>query len=164
MFRKTMIMLTAAALGFSGAVVAGDIYLSFSGAVLAGDIYKWTDEDGNVHYEDRPTGHQVELVAVSSNTDNVAVQAGIDARRARTTARADARSTRDDEAQTAVDKKMESDQRTAKCQESRARMQSYLQARRLYNQDESGERVYLDEDQIMKARSRAQDEIQKYCD
>ena len=43
MIRKTMIMFTTAA-------------LAFSGAALSGDIYMWTDEDGNVHYEDRPTG------------------------------------------------------------------------------------------------------------
>jgi hypothetical protein len=151
MFRKLMIMLTTAT-------------LSFSGAVLAGEIYKWTDEDGNVHYEDRPTGNQVELVALSRNTNNDAVRAGIDARREREATRASARSQRDQDANSAAEKKMESDQRIAKCQESRARMQSYLQARRLYNQDESGERVYLDEDQIMDARSRAQDEIQKFCD
>ena len=51
-----------------------------------------------------------------------------------------------------------------KCQESRARMESYLQARRLYNQDDAGERVYLDEDEVMQARAKAQEQIQKYCD
>ncbi len=50
MIRKTMIMLTTAA-------------LAFSGTALSGEIYKWTDDDGNVHYEDRPTGDDVELVA-----------------------------------------------------------------------------------------------------
>ena len=40
MFRKSLIFITTAALGLSG-------------AVLAGEIYKWTDEDGSVHYEDR---------------------------------------------------------------------------------------------------------------
>ena len=152
MIRKTMIMFTTAA-------------LAFSGAALSGEIYKWTDEDGNVHYEDRPTGGQVERVALlSKSTDNSSVQASIDARREREDARTEARSKRDEDAKAAADEKMESDQRVAKCQESRTRMEGYLQARRLYNEDESGERVYLDDSQIMDARSKAQDEIQKYCD
>ena len=138
--------------------------LVFSGAALSGEIYKWTDEDGNVHYEDRPTGDNVQLVAVSSNTDNSAVRASIDARRARETARADARSKRDEDAQTAAEEQLAEAERAEKCQDSRSRMETYLTARRLYKEGDDGERVYLDESQIMDARSKAQDSIQKYCD
>ena len=151
MIRKSMIMFTTTA-------------LVFSGAALSGEIYKWTDEDGNVHYEDRPTGDDVQLVAVSSNTDNSAVQASIDARRARETARADARSKRDEDAQTAAEEQLAEAERAEKCQDSRSRMETYLTARRLYKEGDDGERVYLDESQIMDARSKAQESIQKYCD
>lgn len=152
MFRKTMIVLTIASLGFSG-------------AVLSGEIYKWTDDDGSVHYEDRPLGDQVERVdIISRSTNNSSVQASIDARREREDLRAEARSKRSEDSKTAAEDQMASEQRATKCQESRARMESYLQARRLYNQDDAGERVYLDEDQVMKARAKAQEQIQKYCD
>jgi len=33
--------------------------LMASGMAVAAEIYKWTDTDGNVHYEDRPTGDAV---------------------------------------------------------------------------------------------------------
>ena len=152
MFRKSLIVLTTAA-------------LCFSGAALSGEIYKWTDDDGSVHYEDRPVGDDVERIDVlSRSTDNSSVQASIDARREREDARSAARSKRDDDAKAAVDSAAEAEQRTMKCQESRARMESYLQARRLYNEDAAGDRAYLDEDQILRARERAQAEIQKYCD
>ena len=152
MFRKFLIVFTTAALGFSG-------------AVLSGEIYKWTDGDGNVHYEDRPVGDNVErLDIVSRSTNNSSVQASIDARREREDARAEARSRRDDDAKAAVDSAAEAEQRQLKCQESRARVQSYLQARRLYNQDDAGERVYLDDDDVLQATERAQAEIQKHCD
>jgi hypothetical protein len=151
MFRKTTIMFTTAALAFSATAVAGE-------------IYKWTDEDGNVHYEDRPAGDEVERVAVSSsNTNNSAVRASIDARRARESERADARSKREEEAQKAAAAEQLAAERAQKCADSRARMESYLQARRLYKEDENGERVYLDDSQIMDARSQAQDDIQAYC-
>ena len=42
-------------------------------------------------------------------------------------------------------------------------MENYLQARRLYREDENGEREYLDDTQVMEARSEAQEDIQAYC-
>ena len=150
MIRKTMIMFTTAA-------------LMFSGAALSGEIYKWTDEDGNVHYEDRPTGEEVELVAFTTSTDSSAVRASIDTRRANESARADQRSKRDEDAQEAAEAQLAADQRIRQCEESRARMETYLTSRRLYKQGDDGERVYLDDAQIMDARSEAQEDIQKYC-
>jgi hypothetical protein len=133
--------------------------------VLSGEIYKWIDENGNVHYEDRPLGEQVQRVdVISSNTDNAAVQASIEARRARETERAEARTQRGEQEQAAAEATAEAEQRGAKCQESRARMESYLQARRLYNENAAGEREYLDDDGVMQAREKAQAQIQKYCD
>jgi hypothetical protein len=152
MLQKTVLLLATAALGCSS-------------AVLSGEIYKWTDNNGNVHYEDRPLGEEVQRVAIiSSNTDNSAVQASIESRRERESARAEARTKRGEEEKAAADAKAEAEQRTVKCQESRARMESYLQARRLYNENAAGEREYLDDDGIMKAREKAQAQIQKYCD
>ena len=150
MIRKTMIMFTTAA-------------LMFSGAALSGEIYKWTDEDGNVHYEDRPTGEEVELVAFTTSTNSSAVRASIDTRRANESARADKRSKRDEDTQEAAEAQLAADQRIRQCEESRARMETYLTSRRLYKQGDDGERVYLDDAQIMDARSEAQEDIQKYC-
>ena len=152
MIRKVLIAIITAALWVSG-------------TALSGEIYKWTDEEGNVHFEDRPIGNDVERVKViSSNTDNESVQTSIQARHDRETARAESRSKHDEDQQAAAEAKAEAAQRDVKCQESRSRMQTYLQSQRLYKQDDAGERVYLDEDQTQKARADAQDMIQKYCD
>lgn len=151
MIRKTLILFTTAS-------------LTFSAAAVAGEIYKWTDENGNVHYEDRPTVDDVERVAVtSSNTNNSSVRASIDARRARQAAREDADAKRDEEEERAAEIARIAEEREQKCQESRQRMERYLQARRLYREDESGEREYLDDSQVMEARSQAQEDIQAYC-
>ncbi len=150
MFRKTMIMFTTAT-------------LAFSGAALSGEIYKWTDDDGNVHYEDKPTVDEAEVVAFTNNTNNSAVQTRIASRRARDNARAEARGSRDEEAKEEANKQQLAAERVKKCEDSRSRMEMYLTARRLYKEGEAGERVYLDESQIMDARSKAQEDIQKYC-
>ena len=139
--------------------------LLVGGTALSGEIYKWTDADGNVHYEDRPVGDDVErLKVISNNTDSGAVQASIEARYDREAVRSEARSKRAEDERAAAEAEAEAAQRNVKCQESRARMQTYLQSRRLYQQDDAGERVYLDEDQTMQARADAQEMIQKYCD
>ncbi len=47
------------------------IVVSTSGIAFANDIYKWTDEDGNIHYGDRPTGDATEeRMAISSSSTN----------------------------------------------------------------------------------------------
>ena len=50
--------------------------MTASGGAVANEIYKWTDEDGNVYYGDRPSGAtNEELLGVTySSTDNSAVQ------------------------------------------------------------------------------------------
>jgi len=140
--------------------------LLVGGAALSGEIYKWTDADGNVQYGDRPVGTDVERLHMisNSNTDSGAVQASVEARHDREAARSEARSKRDEEDQAAAEAEAQAAQRDVKCQESRTRMQTYLQSRRLYQQDDAGERVYLDEDQTMQARADVQEMIQKYCD
>ena len=151
MIRKTLILFTTASVAFSAAAVAGE-------------IYKWTDEEGNVHYEDRPTVEEVERVAIaSSRTNSSSVRASVDARRARQAAREDANAKREEEERKAAEVAQIAAEREQKCQESRARMENYLQARRLYREDENGEREYLDDTQVMEAREQAQDDIQAYC-
>ena len=152
MFLNTLMSIVAAA-------------LLVCGAAFAGEIYKWIDENGNVHYEDRPIADAAErLDVISHSTDNASVQASIDARREHEAEREEARTKRDVAKQEAVEAKAIAEQRAAECQASRTRMESYLQSRRVYRLDEADERVYPDEEQIMEARADVQEMIQKYCD
>lgn len=151
MIRKTLILFTMASTAFGTAAVASE-------------IYKWTDEQGNVHYEDRPTVEEVERVAInSSRTNNSSVRASIDARRASQSAREEANAKREEEERKAEELAQITAEREQKCEESRARMERYLQSRRLYRENDSGEREYLDDSQVMEARSKAQEDIQAYC-
>jgi hypothetical protein len=63
-------------------------------------------------------------------------------------ARSEKTSRREAEAQA----RAETEARAAKCQENRARLESYLQAHRLYRENDAGERQYLDDEQILEAR------------
>ena len=50
------------------------------GTTVASEIYEWTDDAGNVHYEDRPAGQAYEIRrdVSSARTDYAAVQASLD--------------------------------------------------------------------------------------
>ena len=54
-------------------------------------------------------------------------------------------------------------ERQEQCQKYRARLEKYLQSQRLYKEDQSGERVYLDEDETLAARTRVEEQIKEYC-
>jgi len=138
--------------------------LMASGLAVAGEIYKWTDEDGNVHYEDRPVGKtDMEHVdVVSRNTDNTVVQARVDADRERRAAARQVASEAPPE-MTKEEIRAEQQERQNKCQQYRDQLQAFLRSQRLYKEDEAGERNYLSEDEIMAARSRVEGQIKEYC-
>lgn len=134
-------------------------------SAFAGEIYKYVDDNGNVHYVDRPTGESgeerldISYTGTSSESVTARVQQRRDYMSALDEARSEARNQREAEAQA----RAEMEQRAAKCQEHRARLESYLQSRRLFRENEAGEREYLDEEQTMEARRKVEEAIQENC-
>ena len=135
-----------------------------SGVAVASEIYKWTDEEGNVHYVDRPTGQpdETRLKIFSARTDNAAVQARIQQRREERAA-ADQVASEAQPEMSPEDLRAEQQKRQEQCEKYRARLERYLQSQRLYKEDGNGERVYLDEEQTLAARARVEDQIKEYC-
>lgn len=140
--------------------------ITTSTSIVAEEIYKWTDSDGNVHYTDRPSGERSEeRMQVSYNrTSSAAVQQRVAAHRDATSARRDARSDADKAKQTAAAERAEAEQRAASCQRYRAQLKTMLESRRLYREDDAGERVYLDDAARTEARTKAEDLIKETCD
>jgi hypothetical protein len=153
MLRQSLIILTTSA-------------LALSASAFASEIYRWTDDQGNVHYVDRPTGNPTEqrLSIVSSRTDHAAVRQNVQARLDQQATREEQRARVAEEEQAAAEAEARQAERQKQCEEYRARMERYLQARRLYREDGAGERVYLDDAQIQEARTRVQEKIQETCD
>ncbi|MDH3777220.1 MAG: DUF4124 domain-containing protein [Gammaproteobacteria bacterium] len=139
--------------------------MTIASCSVANEIYKWTDENGNVHYEDRPSGAateerlQMTYNRTSSSAVHQRVQARVDARTAREEAKTAAEASEKEAAENAAI----AAERAQKCDKSRARLESYLQARRVYRTDDNGERVYLDEDQRQEARKKAEEQISEFC-
>jgi hypothetical protein len=141
------------------------LLLAASGAAFAGDIYKWVDADGNVHYGDRPVGEQAERMAIdSSPTDQSAVQERYQTKMQARVEQHDAdREAADEAAKAEEEMRAEAEQRRKKCEASRATMERFVRSRRLYREDENGERVYLDEAETLAARQRVENQVSEYC-
>ena len=151
MTRKTLVLVLSA--------------LALATSAFAGEIYKYVDDDGTVHYLDRPTGESGEerLELTYSRTSNEAVNARIQKRREYMAALDDASNEAQSRREAEAQARTEVEERAAKCAEHRARLETYLQSRRLYRENAAGEREYLDEEQIMEARRKVEEAIQETC-
>lgn len=138
--------------------------IAATGTLYGNSIFKWTDEDGNVHYSDLPTGAAGEerLEITSRPTDRARVQAEMQAQ-------VDAQVLKAQEAATAPQGPTpeqlhaETLERKEKCNMYRDRQTRFLENRRIYRMDENGERVYYDEEEMQAARDNVRDMVAKYC-
>lgn len=152
--------LTTVAMTTALLLVAGAI----TGMATAGEIYKRVDADGNVEYGDRPSGaeSEVRLQISSQPTDPARIQAQTTARLEQ---QASAREAAASEATGPSEEELraEANERAVKCTTYRARLEKFIQSRRLYREDENGERVYLDEAETQAARENVQRQVEEYC-
>lgn len=141
------------------------VAMTIAGGAYASGIYKWTDADGNVHYEDRPSGSQTEVQMALSyrRTDPGSVQQRKQDLTESVAARQDARAKADEDAKSAEQEAAKAADNQKKCESYRARLQTFIQSRRLYREDENGERVYLDETETQKARQNVEELIAENC-
>ena len=139
--------------------------LTASAGSLASEIYKWTDEDGTVHYGDRPTGELTEqrMALTYQRSSATSVQRQVDAMADRQASREESRKSADLDAQQAAEAAAEAEAKAERCERYRAQLKTMLEARRLYREDENGERDYLDGEQREEARQRAEDLIAENC-
>jgi len=147
-------------------LIAVGLMLALMGASAApaGEIYKWVDDEGNVHYGDRPVGEQVERLEIESRpTDPARIQAMNQARAADRAKAADAKAAAALEQPTATELREKADERTMKCTTYKAQLEAYINNRRLYHQTADGEREYLSDDEIKATRERAAQQVEEFC-
>ena len=139
--------------------------IGVSSAGYADEIYKWTDDEGNVHYEDRPSEiYAEERLQFSYNrTDSASVDQRVQAQRESTNARNEARSEREADRNTAAEERAAAEEKAAKCENYRAQLKVMLESPRVYREDETGEPNYLDDVQREEARAQAETPIKETC-
>jgi hypothetical protein len=141
--------------------------MTVAGGATANEIYKWTDEDGNVYYGDRPSGASTEerLGITYQPTDNSTVEKRVQSRLDAQTARQEAESVAAAEKAEADENAAAEKARKDRCDRARARLNTYVQSqdRRLYRTDENGERVYLDDAERTQAWQDAERQVSEFC-
>lgn len=138
-----------------------------AGSAVASDIYRYTDEDGTVHYVDRPSGADTEQrLAIASKRSTASASSSRSSQPQTSAAAAPEAS---DEAEAAAKKKTRSEkiaeqkEREERCQSYRAKLETMVTSRRLYREGEGGERDYLSDAEIDEARAKAQSLVEENC-
>ncbi len=146
-------------------VFAFALSMAATGTLFASEIYKWTDEEGNVHYSDLPTGAPGEehLAIRSRPTDPARVQAKAQARVDDRTLIAE-KEANAPQGPTPEELRAEAREREKTCNKYRGRQTEFTENRRIYKLDENGERVYYDEEEMRAARAGVDDLVEKYCE
>lgn len=140
---------------------------------FASEIYRFTDEDGNVQYSDRPTFASTEerVRIASARTDSAAARAHMEQRYSLNQPAPEAAAQNaipeevvEEEEMTRAERAAAQRERAQKCQQYRDRLETFVTSRRLYRETDNGEREYLEEDEILEARERVQNQVAEYCD
>ena len=139
--------------------------LTAAPAVQGSDIYTWTDEDGVVHYGDRPSGATAERVLhlASESTSPAPTPPAASAPPAAAPA-ANAAAAPEKKELTEAEQRAAEQERAKQCEMYKERLHTYLTSRRLYREGENGERIYLNEDETLAARAKVQEKIVEFCE
>ncbi len=130
---------------------------------LAAGVYKWTDADGHIHYGDRPApGTDSESLSIRAAPKPDPVQLEHAQKRDRLLRIMDEERKQKKARQAKQAKQQE--QRQLACEKARKRLYDYQHASYLYDLDEKGEHVILDDNAHQKALDGAARAVAKYCD
>jgi hypothetical protein len=146
--------------GFAALVV------TISASAFADEIYKWTDQDGNVYYEDRPSGNPSEeqLQLSYNRTNSEALQNRVEAQSDAEDSRQEAREQAAEDKRVAEEELLAAEEKQVECASHRARLEKLVASERIYRLDDAGERTYLDEAQRAESRTQAETMVKETCD
>jgi hypothetical protein len=135
------------------------------GAYAQADVYKYTDEQGNISYTDKPAVLPAERLDVQSQkTDLVALQARQLEEQQRMNAANQARQQgASDRADQRAAEKVSAMDQAEQCKKARERFDSYTTSQRLFEQLPNGERRYLSDAELDAARASAKASMDVLC-
>lgn len=139
------------------------IFLTLFCAQLHAGIYKWTDENGNVHFGDRPasTDNATELDVQTDNSAGITNSSGNTKEREYLLKSIEKEKAADAKKQK---KQAEKNKKYKKlCRRYQSRLQIHLQTNKTYTMSPDGERAYYTQQQREEKLRRIQKGVKKYC-
>ncbi len=138
---------------------------AFGFSVAVADVYTWVDDDGHVHYSDKPDELPAQVVSIQSRPTDLA-RVGEQAQDDQYLSEArDLRQQQQAEDANEEDRLRQETlaERAAACDKARQRSESYNAAHRLYRPTAEGGREYLSNEEIDEARSEALAAVDEWC-
>jgi hypothetical protein len=136
--------------------------LLFSTPALAG-VYKWTDEEGNVHFGDRPPSQEgAEQVKVPKSAPPSQAPDAKERWETQQRMLEIYKEDREKKKQAKAEEKRKRKEMEARCVIARDQLKSYKDAV-LYDLEEDGKRRYYDEEEKQATIAQLQAQIKKHC-
>jgi hypothetical protein len=140
------------------------ILLIFSSTwVMADEIYRWTDENGKVHFGDRPRGTEAEAVGSTgapSSTPDADTEATLDRQGRYLESLRREREQKEEQAAQAAEERR---RRARNCKAARSRLETYRRASGVYRYNNKGEREYYDKEKRAAVIRQARKEVSYWC-
>ena len=145
-----------------GILISGLLAFTLCQTPAAAGVYRWVDEQGNVHYGDRPPSKKDSTELEVKSTPAPAPEDA--ARRAKTQRLLDAIATERERKEQAT-AKAEADQAKQEhnCRRARRQVEFYERANTVFRQDTDGERHYLSETERTEVLAKAKRMVSKWC-
>lgn len=145
------------------AVAVGVASLTAFQAGLAAGVYRWVDENGEVHYGDRPPSNTESTRMEIESAPAPAPEDG--ERRLKTQRLLDAlESQRDRDKQKAAQAKADEARQERNCQSARRQVALHQRANSVFRRGPDGERIYLSDEERKQALARARTLVDQWCD
>ncbi|MCG8316342.1 MAG: DUF4124 domain-containing protein [Pseudomonadales bacterium] len=141
------------------------LIISLLAGNVAAEVYKWTDEQGKVHYGDRPPHQQAAEVldmpkVKSQKTPMISDQERLRRQRKLVDALREERELKEKQKKEAAEKQKK---QAAYCSKLHARVLDSERINRFYRYDEQGERQYFSDQDADKLRQKLKDKYASEC-
>jgi hypothetical protein len=130
--------------------------------LYGGEIYKWVDDDGTVHYGERP--HNKDAVKL-----NVIAKPSVGIRDQERFKRQERllkvfEEERQEKASAAQEKRLEKEKRNQNCMLAHRQLFNYERASMIYKKDKKGNRVVFAHNERVEAERGAREAVEHWCD
>ncbi|MES9992513.1 MAG: DUF4124 domain-containing protein [Candidatus Thiodiazotropha sp.] len=130
---------------------------------LQAGVYKWVDENGRVHFSDRPTAAESTEVQIKQQ-ERTAPSADQHDRKLKMQRMLDVyKEDREEKREAKQKQQQEKKKRKQNCARAKDRYNSHIRARGIYEYDKQGERRYLSEKERSSHMKRLKSEIARWC-
>ena len=131
---------------------------------LQAAVYQWTDENGRVHFSDRPTHESAQQKRMPKSAAPPRSDAmPVERKQRRQRLLEVYENERAEKREAAAKAKQEKEERKRRCHNARVDYENYSSAGGIYETGEDGQRTYLDKQQRQDYMSKLRARVDKYC-